>query len=57
MPASIQNDRPYRIFFPDPIVLHGVDEKHMVEVALEYLRQSGKVRVEPLFAPAPEPKQ
>jgi hypothetical protein len=47
----MQGDKPFRVFFPEPIVLHGADEKRMIEVAIEYLRQSGKVRVEPLFAP------
>ena len=47
----MQDDIPFSVFFPDPIVLHGKDEKRMVEVAIEYLRQSGQVRIEPLFAP------
>jgi hypothetical protein len=49
--TSSKNDKPYRVFFPEPVVLHGSDDKRIVEVAPEYLRQPGRVRVEPLFAP------
>lgn len=45
-------DLPHRIFFPDPIILHGTNQKTLLESALEYLRQPGRVRIEPLYAPA-----
>jgi hypothetical protein len=44
-------DKPFRVFFPEPIILHGSKEKTVLEAALEYLRQPGRVRIEPLFAP------
>jgi hypothetical protein len=49
-----ENDKPFRVIFPEPVVLHGSSESRIVEVALEYLRQPGRVRVEPLFAPEPK---
>jgi hypothetical protein len=48
---KVNDDKPYRVFFPEPVILHGTDEKRIVEVALEYLRQPGRIRIEPLFAP------
>lgn len=48
-------DKPFRIFFPEPIILHGSDEQQLIEVALEYLRQTGRIRIEPLFAPEVKP--
>ncbi len=48
MVPSSGNDRPYRISFPRPIVLHGSSQKAIIERVLEYLRQPGKLVVEPL---------
>ncbi len=44
----MDNDRPYRISFPRPIVMHGSSQKDLIERVLEYLRQSGKLVIEPL---------
>ncbi len=44
----MQGDRPYRISFPRPIVMHGSDRKAIVERVLEYLRQPDKLVIEPL---------
>lgn len=46
-----QDDKPHRIFFPDPIILHGTTEKNLIETAIEYLRQPGRIRIEPLYSP------
>lgn len=47
-------DLPHRVFFPDPIILHGTGEKSIIEAALEYLRQPGRVRIEPLYPQKPK---
>jgi hypothetical protein len=33
--TSAKNDKPYRISFPRPIVLHGSSRKDLIERALE----------------------
>jgi hypothetical protein len=43
-----KSDTPFRVIFPQPVILHGSKEKTVLETALEYLRQPGKVRIEPL---------
>lgn len=48
-------DKAFRVFFPEPIILHGSDEKRMVEIALEYLRQPGRIRFESLAPVKPAP--
>ncbi len=48
MVPSSENDRPYRISFPRPIVMHGSSQKDLIERVLEYLRQAGKLVIEPL---------
>ncbi len=45
------DDKPYRVFFSEPIVLHGTDPARLREKALEWLRNVGEIRIEPLFAP------
>ena len=47
-------DLPHRIFFPDPIVLHGTTEKALLEAAVEYIRQPGRVRIEKLYPQKPK---
>ncbi|MCU1338828.1 MAG: hypothetical protein JWO19_4409 [Bryobacterales bacterium] len=42
------DDKPYRISFPRPIVLHGSGRKNLIERVLEYLRQPDKLVIEPL---------
>lgn len=43
-----ENDRPFRISFPRPVVLHGSSRENMIERVLEYLRQPGKLVIESL---------
>ena len=51
-----RKDLPHRIFFPEPIILHGTSEKSLIEAAVEYIRQPGRVRIEPLYAPEEKSK-
>jgi hypothetical protein len=44
------NDRPFRVSFPRPIVMHGSDRRDLTERVLEYLRQPDKLLIEPLGA-------
>jgi len=48
MYRSETNDRPYRITFPAPIILHGKSLEDMTRRVCEYLKQGDKLVFEPL---------
>jgi hypothetical protein len=46
-------DKPYRVFFPEPLLLHGTNPEKIRMQAIEYLKQAPelRIRIEPQFAP------
>jgi hypothetical protein len=52
----VPSDRPFRISFPRPIVMHGNDRRDLTERVLEYLRQPDKLTFEPLGPEEAQPR-